>query len=238
MKRAGTIAAWTKLDNTIREYCSRAFAGPKELILVAESNQALRKGLMNVLREQHYRTIEACDGAEAVRIGVRCRQIHLLVTGLRLPDLIGWELEELLRLDHPALAVVYVGHNLEDWRRLSSKRFKSRFLQVPFPPEAALEVVRWGLHTHRELDSRLRLLGMLPDPRSALWRRMAALMPDLLNSPAIKGFIKMAGLGKFRSARGGVSSTGTGMATPLSPGKPGYGPLRRGEIRRFARRLS
>src|SRR5215472_16073963 len=135
MKRAGSIAAWRTLNNTIRECWSRAFTGPKELILVAESNHVLRGNLMDVLRDAHYRTIEACDGAEAVRIGARCRrQIHLLMTGVRLPDLIGWELGELLRLDHPAVAVVYVAHNFQDWRRLGSKRFESLFLQAPFGP--------------------------------------------------------------------------------------------------------
>jgi len=106
MKRPGIIAAWNALNNTIRERWSRDFAGQKELILIAESNQVLRRNLVDVLRDQRYRMIEACDGAEAVRRGARCRrQIHLLMTGVRLPDLIGWELAELLRLDHPAVAV-------------------------------------------------------------------------------------------------------------------------------------
>src|SRR5215471_16560852 len=101
------IAAWTALNDLVRGHWSRGCAAQKELILVAESNQALRRSLVDVLRDQHYLTITACDGAEAVRIGARCqRQIDLLVTGTRLPDLIGWELAELLRLDHPGVAVV------------------------------------------------------------------------------------------------------------------------------------
>ena len=108
---------------------------------------------MQVLRDQHYLTIAACDGAEAVRIGARCqRQIHLLMTDVRLPDL-GWELAELLRLDHPAVAVAYVAHDREEWWRLGSKKLKSLLLQVSFRPEAVLKVVRQGLNAHRELDS-------------------------------------------------------------------------------------
>jgi hypothetical protein len=80
MMYEGIIAAWTALNNTIRRR-GRAFTVQKEHILVAESNQVLRRHLVDVLRDGHYRTIEACDGAEAVRIGTRCRrQIHLLMT--------------------------------------------------------------------------------------------------------------------------------------------------------------
>ena len=138
----GIIAAWTALNNTIRRL-SRTSGVQKELILVAESNQVLRRHLVDALRNQHYRTLEASDGADAVRIGARCRrQIHLLMTAVRLPDLIGWELEELLRLDHPAIDVVYIAHDREDCQRFGRKCFKRILLQVPFRPEAVLEVVR------------------------------------------------------------------------------------------------
>ena len=160
MKWEGMNAAWTALNNTIRGHWSRAFVGQKSLILIAESNQALRRNLVDVLRGQHYRTIEACDGAEAVRFSARCcRQIHLLMTSVRLPDLLGWELAELLRLDHPAAAIVYMAHRREDWWRLGSKRFRSVLLKVPFRPEAVLEAVRRALHADLELNSRLRLVG-------------------------------------------------------------------------------
>jgi DNA-binding response OmpR family regulator len=86
-----------------------------------------------------------------VRIGARCRrQIHLLMTAFRLPDLIGWELAELLRFDHPGVAVVYIAHDREDWRRFGRKNLKCILLQVPFRPEAALEVVRQELSRSAE----------------------------------------------------------------------------------------
>ena len=149
MMYEGIIAAWTAL-NAIR-HPSRTFTVQKEHILVAESNQVLRRHLVGVLRDQHYRTIEACDGAGAVCIVARCNcQIHLLMTAVRLPDLIGWELAELLRLDHPSVAVVYIAHDREDWRRFGRKNLKCILLQVPFRPEAVLEVVRQGLSRSAE----------------------------------------------------------------------------------------
>ena len=83
MKWDSVIAAWAALNDMIRGHWNRGSAAQKELILVAESNRALRRSLVNGLRDQHYLTIAACDGAEAVRIGARCqRQIHLLMTDL------------------------------------------------------------------------------------------------------------------------------------------------------------
>ena len=160
MKWEWMNAAWTALNNKIIGRSSLASAVQKRLILVAEGDRALRRDLRDVLRDQRYRTIEACDGAHAVRIGARChRPIHLLMTAVRLPDLMGWELGELLRLDHPAVDVVYIAHDREEWWRLGRKSFKSLILQVPFRRESVLEVVRRGLHADLKLNSRLRLVG-------------------------------------------------------------------------------
>jgi hypothetical protein len=100
-------------------------------------------------------------GPKQYGFGARChRQIHLLMTAFRLPDLIGWELGELLRLDHPSVAVVYIAHDREEWWRLCSKKLKSALLQVPFRPESVLEVVRQGLRAHWQLNLTLRLAGI------------------------------------------------------------------------------
>jgi CheY-like chemotaxis protein len=168
----GIIAAWTALNNTIRRL-SRTSGVQKELILVAESNQVLRRHLVDALRNQHYRTLEASDGADAVRIGARCRrQIHLLMTAVRLPDLIGWELEELLRLDHPAIDVVYIAHDREDWQRLKRKHLKCILLQVPFRPRAVLEAVRQRLSSAEARRSGREGSRASSDPYSAAGSRV------------------------------------------------------------------
>lgn len=106
--------------------------GGKKVVLVAENNRPLRKLLTEILRDQGYYLIEAGDGAEAVRIGARFRdEIHQLITAVRLPDLIGWELSELLRLDYPALDVVYIARNPEDCKWLSRARKVSKFIHIP-----------------------------------------------------------------------------------------------------------
>jgi CheY-like chemotaxis protein len=154
MQSDGVFAAWTSLSATIRKLWRGPWAPHEQVILVAESNKGLRRLLIGVLRAQHYRTIEAHNGGEAVRIGARYRHdIHLLVTDVRLPDLIGWELGELIRLDHPALRVVCMGYNAADRRRQLDRR-SSRFvlLQTPFRREPFIHAVRQELSEQTRLS--------------------------------------------------------------------------------------
>ncbi len=158
MRSDEVFAAWTSLRATIGKLWKGPWAAHEQVILVAESNKGLRKLLIGVLRAQHYRTIEAHNGGEAVRIGARYRHdIHLLVTNVRLPDLIGWELGELIRLDHPALRVLYMGHNAADRKRQLDRRIsRFVFLQTPFSGEAFIHAVRQELSE----QTRLRRSGL------------------------------------------------------------------------------
>jgi two-component system, cell cycle sensor histidine kinase and response regulator CckA len=154
MQSGEIFAAWTSLKATIRKLWSGPGAPHEQVILVAESNRVLRRLLISVLRAQDYRTIEARNGGEAVRIGARYRHdIHLLVTDVRLPDLIGWELGELIRLDHPALRVVCMGYNAADRRRQLGRTI-SRFvlLQTPFRREPVINAVRQELNEQTRLS--------------------------------------------------------------------------------------
>jgi CheY-like chemotaxis protein len=125
--------AWTRLKESVGQRWTRK-PPRKKVVLVVENNRPLRKLLAEALRDQRHYTIEAGDGAEAVRIGARCRdEIHQLITAVRLPDLIGWELVELLRLDYPALDVVYIARNTDDCKWLSRAHKVSRFIRLPNP---------------------------------------------------------------------------------------------------------
>jgi CheY-like chemotaxis protein len=126
-------AAWTALRETAWQRWTPK-PGGKKVVLVAENNRSLRKLLTEILRDQGHYMIEAGDGAEAVRIGARFRdEIHQLITAVRLPDLIGWELSELLMLDYPALDVVYIARNPDDCKWLSRARNVSKFIHLPNP---------------------------------------------------------------------------------------------------------
>lgn len=153
MRSDEVFAAWTSLRATIRKLWGGSRALHEQVILVAESDKALRRSLIGVLHAQHYRTIEARDGGEAVRIGARYRHdIHLLVTDVRLPDLSGWELGELIRLDHPAVRIICLGHNVADRRRSLGRRISTFvLLQTPFRHEPIIRAVE------RELSEQARL---------------------------------------------------------------------------------
>ena len=151
--------AYAKRSAGVEDGISK-FGNP--LVLVVESDKALRKELVCVLLEQHYRTIQASDGAEAVRIGAHCSQkIHLLITAARLPDLTGRELGELLRLDHPDLQVICIAHTLDDWRWRADRRISwLASVETQFGFESLLRAARQRLQTPRQINPALRLAGV------------------------------------------------------------------------------
>lgn len=154
MRPDDVFAGWTSLKATIRKLSGGPRALQEKVILVAESDRVLRNLLVGVLHAQHYRTIEACDGGEAVRISARFRQdIHLLVTDVRLSDLIGWELGELIRLDHPAVGIICLGHNVADRRRSASRISTFVLLQTPFKHEPVIRAVQWELSQQARLSN-------------------------------------------------------------------------------------
>ncbi len=82
---------------------------PLGVVLVAEKSDALRRKVVDTLRARCYETLEASNGAEAVRIGASyLGEIDLLLTDVQLTDFSGWDLAEILRLDHPRLKVLFL----------------------------------------------------------------------------------------------------------------------------------
>src|SRR5258708_2984942 len=82
---------------------------PLGVLLVAEKSDGLRRKVVDTLRARCYETLEASNGAEAVRIGASyLGEIDLLLTDVQLTDFSGWDLAEILRLDHPRLKVLFL----------------------------------------------------------------------------------------------------------------------------------
>ncbi len=78
-------------------------------ILLAEDNEPLRRGLASILRHAGYRTLEACDGLDAVKTAVEQRAlggIDLLLTDVEMPVLSGVETAEWVRTLYPGVAVL------------------------------------------------------------------------------------------------------------------------------------
>ena len=77
-------------------------------VLIAEPNPVLRQ-LERQALSQAYCVVSTSGAEEAVRLAARHEtKLDLLLTEVRLPNLFGWELTELLKLDYPRLKVVYL----------------------------------------------------------------------------------------------------------------------------------
>jgi DNA-binding NtrC family response regulator len=82
-------------------------------VLVTQPDQGLR-GLACRALSHKYHVIPTASPEEAVRIAARrVRSIDLLVSEVRLENMAGWELADLLRLDYPNLKVVYLSSSLD-----------------------------------------------------------------------------------------------------------------------------
>jgi len=91
-----------------------------ETILLAENEEFIRTCICQALRSEGYAVIEAGNGRQALRTEAQYHgKIDLLLTRVNLPGLSGWELAELIKLDHPEIKTLYISDhvNREVWPR-------------------------------------------------------------------------------------------------------------------------
>jgi len=78
-------------------------------VLVADDEPEVLEVVVEFLRLKGFQTIQAKDGAEALRLaGEFPDPIHLLVTDVQMPGMNGRELAERLRLQRPAIKVLFM----------------------------------------------------------------------------------------------------------------------------------
>jgi CheY-like chemotaxis protein len=117
----------------------------RSTILVVEHDLVTRQLLSRSLRPS-YRILQAGSAEEAVRISAQHRRhIDLLLTDVRLPQLFGWELLELLALDYPKLKVVYVSKSIDSEIRPHTRRQKTLVLENPFRGSSVRQAVSEAL---------------------------------------------------------------------------------------------
>jgi two-component system cell cycle sensor histidine kinase/response regulator CckA len=89
------------------------FYSRTDTILIAEPDRILRRLAVRTLSPK-YRIVQSGSPEEAVRIAARHEtELDLLLTEARFPNMDGWELTELLRLDYPHLKVVYLSSSID-----------------------------------------------------------------------------------------------------------------------------
>ena len=137
----------------------------RSTILVVQHDPVTRQLLSRSLRPS-YRILQAGSAEEAVRIAAQHeRDIDLLLTEVRLPQLFGWELLELLALDYPKLKAVYVSKSIDPEIRLRTRRQKVLVLESPFQDSPLRQAVSEALE-----NSRLNRVEATSTPPSLLLR--------------------------------------------------------------------
>ncbi len=117
-------------------------AGGNETILVVDDEPAVRRLAMMILRGKGYRSMEAADPRDALRIAAQ-DPIDLLLTDIVMPEMGGRELAEQIRKLRPGVRVLYVsGFNEDEFFKTGLNGANAAFLIKPFTPEILERHVR------------------------------------------------------------------------------------------------
>lgn len=134
----------------IDEELERESAGPQELpkgketILVVEDEKDVRTLIVQILRKQGYKVIEAENGGEVFTACANHQgKINLLLTDVVMPGMSGRELAEKLLGWHPEMKVLYMsGYTDDAMIRYGVLEAGMNFMQKPFSMEALAQKVR------------------------------------------------------------------------------------------------
>ena len=115
-----------------------------ETVLVVEDEDAVRRLVGRVLAAGGYRHLEASNGEEALEICAQWGEtVHLLVTDVVMPRMVGPELAKRLQAFYPELRTLYVsGYADQAVVHHSVLERGIAFLQKPFTPDVLLRRVR------------------------------------------------------------------------------------------------
>ncbi len=119
--------------------------GGTETILLVEDEPGVRKPTRMVLERSGYKILEACDGAEALKLWQDHRQnVALLLTDLVMPGGIGGqELGRRLSQSQPGLKVIFAsGYSADIAGRDFQVQAGQAFIQKPFVTDQLLETIR------------------------------------------------------------------------------------------------
>jgi two-component system cell cycle sensor histidine kinase/response regulator CckA len=123
----------------------KSLAGGNETILLVEDEPLVRGLAARVLRKQGYHLLEASNGSEALRIAEKRvgEEIHLILTDVVMPGMIGRELAERLHSLFPKMKVLYMsGYTNNAIVHHGILEEGMNYLQKPFTLEALAGKVR------------------------------------------------------------------------------------------------
>jgi len=125
-------------------------------LLIVDDDPGMQQACRLLLRRHGYRTLEAPDGATALRLG-RTEPIDLCLIDLTLPDGHGLDLLERLREAQPQmLAIVITGDQNRAPLLRSLQLGVKNYLLKPFSVEQAVHLVDQTLAEERQTTNRIR----------------------------------------------------------------------------------
>ena len=114
----------------------------QQMVLLVDDEPSIRTYVKAVLQAEGLQVLEAGDGVDALAL-LRCleRPVDLLVTDIKMPQMMGTDLARAVRSDYPNTPVVYIsGEHLE--RDLHDPLRQMIFLPKPFRRQNLLAAVR------------------------------------------------------------------------------------------------
>jgi len=122
-----------------------------EKILLAEDEQDVREVAREFLESGGYTVIEACNGAEALRLAAEHKaNIDLLVTDMVMPGMTGRELARRLAQQRSGVGVIYMsGYSEQTAAEATQIDTEMRLLTKPFSRGSILRAVREALSVCR-----------------------------------------------------------------------------------------
>lgn len=143
-------------------------------VLVVDDMESSRSSLVELLRQQNFRTFEACSGAQALELLDAHDDIELVITDYFMPDMDGHELTRHIRARHAPDRLRVIGISASSDPFLSASFLKagaSDFVYRPYIVEEVKCRIESNIETLNQIK-RLRFLAER-DPLTGLYNRRA-----------------------------------------------------------------
>jgi DNA-binding NtrC family response regulator len=126
----------------------------KATILAVDDEVSLRQLLVRQLRSEGYKVLEAGYGMEALVVARTSPEpIHLVLSDIRMPGMLGTELAQRLMAEHPSVRVVLMSaHALDDLTTVNDRRGIVQVISKPFDGQKMLALVKLALGTTPAAD--------------------------------------------------------------------------------------
>ncbi len=116
--------------------------GGNELVLIVDDEEPVRVLAAEILQAHGYRSVTACNGAEAIAVfAPRVAEVRLVLADLQMPLLGGAALASVLHGLNPRLPIIAISGS-EEQNAAGCEAFAAGFLAKPFFPDALLAIVR------------------------------------------------------------------------------------------------